>query len=54
MMRARVVDEGVRLDGRGEDIRPLSAEVGVVGRAHGSGLFQRGETQVLNITTSAC
>jgi polyribonucleotide nucleotidyltransferase len=52
MMRARVVDEGVRLDGRGpRDIRPLSAEVGVVSRAHGSGLFQRGETQVMNITT---
>ncbi|MDX1447575.1 MAG: polyribonucleotide nucleotidyltransferase [Acidimicrobiia bacterium] len=52
MMRARVVNDGVRLDGRGaKDIRPLSAEVGVVGRAHGSGLFQRGETQVLNITT---
>ncbi len=52
MMRARVADEGVRLDGRGpQDIRALSSEVGVVGRAHGSGLFQRGETQVLNITT---
>lgn len=52
MMRARVVDEGVRLDGRGpRDIRPLSIEVGVVSRAHGSSLFQRGETQVLNITT---
>jgi polyribonucleotide nucleotidyltransferase len=52
MMRARVVDEGVRLDGRGlADLRPLSAEIGVVNRAHGSGLFQRGETQVLNITT---
>jgi polyribonucleotide nucleotidyltransferase len=52
MMRARVVEEGVRLDGRGpKDIRPLSIEVGVVGRTHGSGLFQRGETQVLNITT---
>jgi polyribonucleotide nucleotidyltransferase len=52
LMRARVVDEGVRLDGRGPtDIRPLSAEVSVVGRTHGSGLFQRGETQVLNITT---
>ncbi|MEX0757470.1 MAG: polyribonucleotide nucleotidyltransferase, partial [Acidimicrobiia bacterium] len=52
MMRQRVVDDGVRLDGRGTtDIRPLSAEIGVVGRAHGSGLFQRGETQVLNITT---
>lgn len=52
MMRARVAEDGIRLDGRGpKDIRPLSAEVGVVGRAHGSGLFQRGETQVLNITT---
>lgn len=52
MMRARVADEGIRLDGRGpRDIRPISAEVGLVGRAHGSGLFQRGETQVLNITT---
>src|SRR5690606_6177165 len=52
MMRDRVIDEGVRIDGRvARDIRPLSAEVGVVERAHGSGLFQRGETQVLNITT---
>ncbi|MGH8958584.1 MAG: polyribonucleotide nucleotidyltransferase, partial [Acidimicrobiia bacterium] len=52
MMRAQVVDEGVRLDGRGAtDLRPLSVEVGVVSRAHGSGLFQRGETQVLNFTT---
>ncbi|HJR88349.1 MAG TPA: polyribonucleotide nucleotidyltransferase, partial [Acidimicrobiia bacterium] len=52
MMRARVVDEGVRLDGRGPtDLRPLSVEVGVVSRAHGSGLFQRGETQVLSFTT---
>ncbi len=52
MMRDRVLDEGVRLDGRGAaDIRSLSAEVGVVERAHGSGLFSRGETQVLNITT---
>ena len=52
MMRERVVEDGVRLDGRGAtDIRPLSAEIGVVARAHGSGLFQRGETQVLNITT---
>jgi polyribonucleotide nucleotidyltransferase len=52
MMRARVVNEGIRMDGRGPaDIRPLSSEVGVVSRTHGSGLFQRGETQVLNITT---
>jgi polyribonucleotide nucleotidyltransferase len=52
MMRRRVVEEGIRLDGRGpRDIRPLSAEVGLIPRAHGSGLFQRGETQVLNVTT---
>ena len=52
MMRRRVVEEGIRLDGRGAtDIRAISAEVGVVGRTHGSGLFQRGETQVLNLTT---
>lgn len=52
MMRRRVLDEGIRLDGRGpKDIRPLSAEVGLVPRTHGSGLFQRGETQVLNIST---
>jgi polyribonucleotide nucleotidyltransferase len=51
-MRKRVVDEGVRLDGRRTDqIRDLFAEVGLIPRAHGSGLFQRGETQVLNVTT---
>ena len=51
-MRNRVVHEGVRLDGRSPtDIRPLTIEVGTVERTHGSGLFQRGETQVLNITT---
>ena len=52
VMRRRVIDQGVRLDGRGpKDIRRLSAEVGIVPRAHGSALFERGETQVLNITT---
>jgi polyribonucleotide nucleotidyltransferase len=52
VMRQRVVTDGVRMDGRGvTDIRPLSVEVGLVGEAHGSGLFQRGETQVLNVTT---
>ena len=52
MMRERVVNEGVRLDGRGpKDIREITAEVGIVPRTHGSGLFQRGETQVLNIAT---
>jgi polyribonucleotide nucleotidyltransferase len=51
-MRSRVIEEGVRLDGRGaRDIRPLSAHVGLLPRAHGSGLFERGDTQVLNVTT---
>ena len=52
VMRERVVRDGIRLDGRGvRDVRPISVEVGLVPRAHGSGLFQRGETQVLNVTT---
>ncbi|MEZ5380779.1 MAG: polyribonucleotide nucleotidyltransferase [Microthrixaceae bacterium] len=51
-VRSRIVNDGARIDGRGPtDLRPLSAEVGVVPTAHGTGLFQRGETQVLNITT---
>ncbi len=52
LVRRRIVEDGVRIDGRGTaDLRALSAEVGVVPRSHGSGLFQRGETQVLNILT---
>jgi polyribonucleotide nucleotidyltransferase len=52
IMRARVVDDNVRLDGRGpEDLRALTVEVGVIGRTHGSAFFQRGETQVINVTT---
>ncbi|HET9731635.1 MAG TPA: polyribonucleotide nucleotidyltransferase [Acidimicrobiales bacterium] len=52
IVRKRIVEEGVRIDGRGPtDIRPLSAEVGLIPTAHGSGLFQRGETQVLNVAT---
>jgi polyribonucleotide nucleotidyltransferase len=52
IVRTRIVDDGLRIDGRGpRDIRPLSAEVGLLPTAHGSGLFQRGETQVLNVTT---
>ena len=52
VMRKRVIEDGVRLDGRGvADVRPISVETGLVSRAHGSGLFQRGETQVLNVTT---
>ncbi|MFC6087256.1 polyribonucleotide nucleotidyltransferase [Sphaerisporangium aureirubrum] len=52
LMRERVISEGVRIDGRGtKDIRQLSAEVHVVPRVHGSALFERGETQILGITT---
>ena len=52
VVRSRIVNEGVRIDGRGTtDIRPLSAEVGLLPTAHGTGLFQRGETQVLSVTT---
>ena len=51
-LRLRILDQGVRPDGRGAtDLRPLSAEVGLLPRAHGAGLFQRGETQVLTIAT---
>ncbi|MCY4272195.1 MAG: polyribonucleotide nucleotidyltransferase [bacterium] len=52
IVRGRIVSEGIRIDGRGATgLRPLGSEVGVVETAHGSGLFERGETQVLNITT---
>jgi len=52
LVRKRIVDEGMRIDGRATtDIRPLSAEVDLIPTAHGSALFQRGETQVLNVTT---
>ena len=52
LVRKRIVDEGLRIDGRGpKQLRPLSAEVGVIPTAHGTGLFQRGETQVLNVCT---
>lgn len=51
-VRRRILDEGIRIDGRKPDeIRPIKCDVGVVPRAHGSGLFERGETQVLNIAT---
>jgi polyribonucleotide nucleotidyltransferase len=54
LVRRRIVEEGVRIDGRGlTDLRPVSAEVGILPTAHGSGLFQRGETQVLNVCTLA-
>ncbi|MGD8857350.1 MAG: polyribonucleotide nucleotidyltransferase, partial [Chloroflexota bacterium] len=49
-VRRQILHEGIRPDGRGyTDIRPLSSEVSISPRAHGSGLFQRGETQVLSI-----
>ncbi len=52
VVRKRIVEEGLRIDGRTPtDIRPLSAEVHVLPTAHGSGLFQRGETQVLDVCT---
>jgi polyribonucleotide nucleotidyltransferase len=51
-VRQRVLTDGVRIDGRGlTDIRALSAEVDVVPRAHGSALFERGETQILGVST---
>jgi len=51
-VRARVLRDKVRIDGRGpRDIRPLTAEVGVLPRVHGSALFERGETQILGVTT---
>ncbi|HAP74503.1 MAG TPA: polyribonucleotide nucleotidyltransferase, partial [Acidimicrobiaceae bacterium] len=53
-VRKRIVEEGKRIDGRGpRDLRPLSSEVGVLPTAHGTGLFQRGETQVMNVCTMA-
>ncbi len=52
LVRERVLRDQVRIDGRGPaDIRPLHAEVGVVPRVHGSALFERGETQILGVTT---
>ena len=50
VVRRLIVDEGLRIDGRGvRDIRPLSADVAVLNKTHGTGLFQRGETQVLSV-----
>src|SRR5947207_4277696 len=51
-VRARVLRDQIRIDGRGvRDIRPLTAEVQVLPRVHGSALFERGETQILGVTT---
>jgi polyribonucleotide nucleotidyltransferase len=52
LVRQRIINDGVRIDGRGvTDIRPLASEVGVLPRVHGSAIFERGETQVLGVTT---
>jgi len=52
VVRQLVLDEGIRMDGRDPDtIRPISVEVGLLPRAHGSALFTRGETQALTIAT---
>ena len=52
IMRTRVLKENIRIDGRGlRDIRTLDAEVAVIPRVHGSAIFQRGETQIIGITT---
>ena len=52
LVRQRVIKDKVRIDGRGvTDIRTLAAEVEVIPRVHGSALFERGETQILGVTT---
>ncbi len=52
LVRQRILADGSRIDGRGlKDIRQLSAEVDVLPRVHGSALFERGETQILGVTT---
>ncbi len=52
IMRGKILQQGVRPDGRGNtDIRPIWCEAGVLPRTHGSGIFTRGETQVLTVTT---
>ncbi len=52
IVRSKILDEGVRPDGRRpEEIRPITCEVGVLPRTHGSGLFTRGQTQVMTVCT---
>jgi polyribonucleotide nucleotidyltransferase len=52
LVRTTILKKGKRPDGRGtKDIRPISVEVGVLPRAHGSGIFTRGQTQVLSVAT---
>ncbi|NLE08887.1 MAG: polyribonucleotide nucleotidyltransferase, partial [Dehalococcoidales bacterium] len=51
-IRKNILEKGIRISGRGiTEIRPLSAEVSILPRTHGSGLFNRGKTQVMTITT---
>ena len=53
-VRGRILDWGIRPDGRGAtEIRPISCEVGLLPRVHGSGLFTRGHTQVMSVVTLA-
>ncbi|MSQ22514.1 MAG: polyribonucleotide nucleotidyltransferase [Dehalococcoidia bacterium] len=52
VMRSNILKKGIRPDGRGvEEIRPISSEVGILPRTHGTGLFRRGQTQVLTIAS---
>jgi polyribonucleotide nucleotidyltransferase len=52
LVRKRIIEDGVRIDGRSvTDIRPLTAEIDLFPTAHGSAMFQRGETQCINVTT---
>ena len=52
IVRRRIIDEGIRPDGRTTtEIRPITCEVGLLPRTHGSGLFKRGQTQVLTLCT---
>ena len=52
IVRRRLLDEGKRVDGRGiNDLRPLDAQIDLLSRVHGSGMFTRGQTQVLTVTT---
>ena len=52
LLRSSILEKGLRIDGRGtEDIRPITCEINVLPRTHGSALFTRGETQSLAVTT---
>ncbi|MGC9102356.1 polyribonucleotide nucleotidyltransferase [Desulfurella multipotens] len=52
LVRDKIISTGVRIDGRGlDDIRPITCEVGILPRTHGSAVFTRGETQALVVTT---